>query len=190
MYSTLAHKTIYDMRTLLNNFMDVIDNFLSDREFEHIKDILLGADFPWFCNSRIVRPENDDIVEDFYNYQFTHSLYRNYSPCSNYFNEICDPLFTKINPASIMRVKANLIPRADKNVAHEYHQDITHFKGKTAIFYLNSNNGKTYFKGQDPVDAIENRLVIFDSNILHTGSTCTDQRVRVVLNLNYFEWDN
>jgi hypothetical protein len=175
---------------IINTFMNVIDNFLDKKEFQQIQDICLGANFPWFCNSNIVRPENKDEFLNFYNYQFTHTLYRDYSPCSNYFNDICDPLFFKINPASIMRVKANLIPRADKNVIHEYHEDITNFKGKTAIYYVNTNDGKTYFKDHQSVEAVENRLVIFDSNLLHTGSTCTDQRTRVVLNLNYFEWNN
>ena len=30
-----------------------------------------------------------------------------------------------------------------------------------------------------------NKFVEFDSDLLHTGSTCTDEQRRVVLNLNY-----
>jgi hypothetical protein len=32
----------------------------------------------------------------------------------------------------------------------------------------------------------ENKLLSFDTDIEHTGSTCTDEKIRIVLNLNYF----
>lgn len=166
----------------------IYDNFLEKNEFTKIQNILLGSDFPWFFNNIVVRAENRINLEEHYNYQFTHTLYRDYAKTSDLFHPIVDPIFTKLNPSAILRVKANLIPRADKNVMHEYHKDIDLFRGKTAIFYLNTNNGKTYFEDGTEVDAIENRIVVFDSNILHTGSTCTDQKARIVLNLNYYEW--
>jgi hypothetical protein len=28
----------------------------------------------------------------------------------------------------------------------------------------------------------------FDSQLEHTGTTCTDNNVRAVINLNYFKW--
>ena len=60
----------------------------------------------------------------------------------------------------------------------------------TAVFYVNTNNGYTIFESGEKVSSVENRMVIFDSNILHTGTTCTDERVRCVLNFNYYEWKN
>ena len=55
----------------------------------------------------------------------------------------------------------------------------------TAILYLNSNNGWTEFKKGGKVKSVENRIVIFDSNLEHQGVTCTDELQRVVLNFNY-----
>ena len=51
--------------------------------------------------------------------------------------------------------------------------------------YLNNNNGYTFF-GDDKVYSVENRLVLFNGRTLHGGTTCTDNDLRVVLNINYF----
>ena len=55
----------------------------------------------------------------------------------------------------------------------------------TAILYINTNNGWTRFKKGARVKSIANRIVIFDSNLEHSGVTCTDEKRRVVMNFNY-----
>ena len=60
-------------------------------------------------------------------------------------------------------------------------------KRKTAIFYLNTNNGYTLFEDSKKVDCVENRIAIFDSNKRHTGVTTTDTQSKVVLNINWLE---
>ena len=56
---------------------------------------------------------------------------------------------------------------------------------KTAVFYINTNNGWTYIKNGGKVKSVANRIVIFDSNLEHTGVTCTDEKRRVIVNFNY-----
>ena len=57
---------------------------------------------------------------------------------------------------------------------------------KTAIFYINSNNGFTLFESDNQkVESIENRLVIFDSFERHSGTNCTDEKYRAVINFNF-----
>ena len=41
------------------------------------------------------------------------------------------------------------------------------------------------FKEGGKVESIENRLILFDSQTQHAGTSCTDKRKRVVLNINY-----
>ena len=65
------------------------------------------------------------------------------------------------------------------------HVDFDNFLGKTAIFYVNSNNGYTVFENGLKVDSQENRLVVFNSDLLHAGTTCTDQKIRCVINFNF-----
>lgn len=45
--------------------------------------------------------------------------------------------------------------------------------------------GYTKFENKKIVKSEENKIVIFNSNLKHTGSTCTDQDIRMVININY-----
>jgi len=70
-----------------------------------------------------------------------------------------------------------------------FHTDVTndYKNSKTAVFYLNNNNGYTLFKkGKRKVESVANRIVIFDAKEEHTTVTQTDTNIRVVLNLNFY----
>jgi hypothetical protein len=168
--------------------MQIIDDFLKKDEFDKIKELVTGPEISWFQNQYLIRPDSDQKLDDIYNWQFTHTFYKNYSISSSLFN-ILDPILIKLNPSAILRIKANLIPRTDHTVVYQMHTDITNFKGNTAIFYINSNNGYTMFKDGTIVESKENRIVIFDSTLEHTGTSCTDNRNRCVINFNYYTWD-
>ena len=75
-------------------------------------------------------------------------------------------------------------PNTDKNFRYNLHIDTSNVC-KTAIFYINTNDGWTEFENGDKVESVENRIVIFDSQTKHTGTTCTNAKVRVLINLNY-----
>jgi len=55
----------------------------------------------------------------------------------------------------------------------------------TAVYYINTNNGYTKLIDETIITSEENKLLTFDSNTKHTGTTCTDENVRIVLNINY-----
>jgi len=80
-------------------------------------------------------------------------------------------------------------PRTSKIVEHSFHIDVP-FKCTTGILYLNSNDGYTSFEDGTKVESVENRFVTFDSGIKHSGTTCTNQKVRLVLNINYFTFES
>ena len=78
--------------------------------------------------------------------------------------------------------------RTENIIRHGFHVDVpTDYDSKTAILYLNTNNGYTEFENGQRVESVANRLVVFDSALKHTGTTCTDQKRRIVLNLNYID---
>jgi hypothetical protein len=97
------------------------------------------------------------------------------------------PLVLKINPLGLMRIKANLGPIRKDKVRFTYHTDFNGFETgtKTAIYYVNTNNGTTVFKDGTEIQSVANRLLIFDQNIPHTGTTCSDEKFRCLINLNY-----
>ena len=56
----------------------------------------------------------------------------------------------------------------------------------TSIFYMNTNNGYTKFEDGTKIESVANRLVSFPSNMKHKGTSCTDEKTRVVINFNHF----
>ena len=50
--------------------LEVIDNFLDEKEFKNIQNIIMGNNFPWYFNNYIT---DEKDVNNFY---FTHSFYR------------------------------------------------------------------------------------------------------------------
>ena len=90
----------------------------------------------------------------------------------------------KIKCKSIMRAKANLYLRKDKQEKHQPHTDYP-FSHKGCLFYINTNNGETYF-GKEKVLPVANRMVFFDPGKKHSSSVCSDNDVRITINFNYF----
>ena len=56
----------------------------------------------------------------------------------------------------------------------------------TAIFYINDGNGYTKLEDGTIVESKANTLLTFSSDTKHLGATCTDEKRRVLINLNYF----
>jgi len=166
--------------------MELLDNYLPVNQFRELQSIFLGPNFPWFYNDCI------NLSTDPGGYQFVHSLYStNKGPSSNYYNLVA-PIIEKLSPESILiRVKCNLNPRTNDHVVlGGYHTDIPTTQSlnfKTAIFYLNTNNGYTKFETGEKVQSVENRMLLFYANEKHTGVSCTDKNRRVVMNINYVE---
>lgn len=163
----------------------IIDNFLPETEFLKIKNSMLGGGFPWSYEPTVVTA-NDNLTINKNNFQFTHTLYFDEKPTSKFF-ALTIPILKKLKCANVFRVKANLITRTEKRIYHGYHVDIGSRceNIKTAIYYVNTNDGVTSFKDGTIVESIENRIVIFDNHLEHTGSSCTDENIRCVINLNY-----
>ncbi len=165
----------------------IIDNFLDADTFLSVKKEIYGPNLPWFHNEFLVY--EDELKENStWNWQLTHTFYKDCMPRSDKFH-ILEPLLVVLNPSAILRIKANLMPRTDQIIEHKFHVDITNIKNNlTAVFYINTNNGYTLFKDGTKIESIENRMVIFDGSLEHTGTSCTNARNRCVINFNYFPW--
>ena len=162
---------------------EIFDEYLNKDIFKSIQNVFINNyNFPWYYNEKVA---NIDEEFHFYRHQFTHMLFReNQGICSDFYQYIV-PLIEKINTPMLMRVKANLGTRTNEHVEGGFHTD-SKLNHKTAVFYLNTNNGYTLFENGEKVESLENRLVVFDSNIPHTGVSQTDTKVRCLLNINYF----
>lgn len=159
--------------------MKIINNCLNEEEFINLKKLMMSNLFPWFIRWGVSYDTDN-------NYQFTHNFYHNYGASSHYF-DLLKPILFVLNPVSIIRIKANLLVREDKIIKHGFHVDTYEKNAKTAVFYVNNNNGFTEFEDGTISKSEENKLIIFDSYKKHTGTTCTDDFFRIVINFNYFE---
>ena len=86
---------------------------------------------------------------------------------------------------ALVRIRAILYANQGEQIIHDKHRDYN-FPHKTALLYLNTCNGFTEFEDGERVESVANRLVKFDGSKLHNSSTCTDQKVRAVISINYF----
>ena len=159
---------------------EIIDNFLPSSQFEKIQSYMIGdGNFPWFYNNGIV--DEDDGLS-----QLIHLFYHPKGTISRCYSLIL-PILTKLRVSDIYKIKANLIPRTAFRRKTRYHIDGDGlWKGKkTAILYLNTTNGYTSCKGYRNVKTVANRMVIFPNEMEHRAVTCTNKKVRSVINFNY-----
>jgi hypothetical protein len=155
--------------------MKIIDNFIAKEEINEIETCLTGVYFPWYYQNSVATEKNVD------NFYFTHLLYDG-GEQSKYFNLII-PLLKKIKYKKIIRIKANLYPNINKKINHPKHVDYN-FQHKGALYYINTNNGETIINNKK-IDSVRNRIVFFDSSKEHNSTTCTDQKIRLNININY-----
>ena len=135
----------------------IIDNYLNQKDFLNIKNTLESSDFPWY-----------------YQKNGKSSFYH-----------IVKPILNKLNVKALIRIKCNIYPRTEKLEIHKPHFDYT-YKHKGAIFYVNTNDGKTILDKNKQIDSVENRLLLFEPHFLHKSTSTTNAKVRININFNYF----
>lgn len=169
--------------------MQVAEKFLEEYKFQELKNIISSNSFGWSFNEVSVY-NSDAEVSDLKNYQFTHVLYDNSKPVSEFYDYFLNNFFINLNFSVLLRAKINLNVNIGEIKEKPFHTDIPTFMAKkinynTGIFYFNTNNGYTKFKTGEMVKSIENRFLFFNGNTPHCGSTCTDDKKRIVLNVNW-----
>ena len=184
--------------------MNIVNNFLNKSEYNDLNNHIFGTgetvngytqQFPWFYNNKKVIGSNLD-----YNFQFIHNVIQNGKIESPNTFEVLKPLLNKLKPKGLIRIKLNLTTKTDKLIKYPLHRDINikdekdieqlkKDNYKVAIYYLNSNNGYTYFEDGKKVKSVANRLLKFNNVLNHSGTTCTDKNQRVVININYINYE-
>ena len=167
----------------------IIDNALPQNSFIELQEIFFSNNFSWFYRDQTT----DNVKDD--SFYLTHSLFDRYQINSDHFIYV-NSLFTPLlNIKSLNIIRANLTFNLNKEIYADWHTDndpyslydgsIVNFK--TAIFYLNTNNGSTYLQEENSleIEAVANRLLVFDGGIRHSNKFSTNTKRRIVLNFNY-----
>ncbi len=159
--------------------MKIIDNFLEKENFLELEKAFFGTEFPWYYN------DSKSLKGDV-NFQFIHAIVWDKTILSPYW-KIVEPILKKLNYKEVIRVKANLTTKKNEIIKSPMHIDTGVKNSKTAVFYCNTNNGYTLFNSGEKVVSKANRAVVFEGNEFHCGVDSTDEKIRVVINFNYFE---
>ena len=167
---------------------EVIDNFLEPENFKILTDDILCINsgfsvFPWYAQEGVTvtdgsRNKNND------HWNLIHSFYQNYEIQSGFFKHLSD-VIDKLQIKSLIRIKANLYPKTDKIIEHDFHADFD-FSHKSGLYSLNTNNGCTIMEDGEKIESVANRMIIFDASKLHKSTTCTDENFRANIVFNYF----
>jgi len=160
----------------------IIDNFLEKENFQFLQKVLFSEDTPWFYKDAFTIPRKN-TEHAFYN----HCIYSLKQPQSKLFDYM-NVFIEKLKIVAIDEIRVNSMYVQKDHYESEWHIDRP-FKCKTGIFYLNTCNGYTLLKtnSETKIDSLENRMLIFDSQIEHKGVSQTDTRRRMVINFNYFD---
>ena len=168
----------------------VFDDVLSKENLKHLQDIFFNEGMTWFYRDSTVHYSNDDDT-----YYFSHALFYNNEPTSGSFNTVFNFFKKILDIRSIIQIRANLTLNPNIELYTGWHTDTEPYNllngeevdFKTAIFYLNTNNGSTFLNKENTteVKAIANRLLVFDGSILHRNKYTTDEKRRIIINFNY-----
>ena len=166
--------------------LKIIDDLLSYQDWSNLKTILSGHAFDWYFSDVIYDYELGSSDDDLDNWQFCHCLYKDHFPQSTRY-DLLTPFLNndKIIINSLVKAKINNQPRSHSIIKQGFHVDVD-FKCTTGIYYVNSNDGYTEFEDGTKVESKSNRFVTFNSDVRHTGTTCTNKKQRLVININYF----
>jgi len=175
-----------------DNVIEIIDDYLSPDIHNDIYNYWTGNydkgdiqnSCSWAFTSGINRAGDGDYG------QYVHLVFAGHTILNNSFYNL-KPIIDKENMTAISRIKANATSRTEKVVVFDWAFHCDHGPDMenmiTAIYYINSNNGYTLFEDGTKVESVANRFVKFPATMVHTGTTCTNDYRRILVNFNYFQ---
>jgi len=153
--------------------------FLAPDVFKKIKNLVMDQDFPWRRRDHMT-PNPDDKM------YFTYNFYNHMKSFSQFYEPYIIPILKKLQAEAPIQVRANLII-SELFKTSDWHRDYN-FECKTAILYLNNCDGGTELKINNKIIFIKadaNKMLVFDTPILHRAITSKKEPVRYIINFNY-----
>ena len=102
----------------------IYDDLLHIEDSNFLLNSLLSERFPWGYGGKVVPPEMSscDELDD---YQFCNLIYDKMMPISRDEFNLVTPIINnpKLRIVSLIRIKANLLPRRDRIIKHGFHTD-------------------------------------------------------------------
>ena len=187
----------------MHESIQVIDNVLPWQEFKNLAYAIMKSPVYTPLDSSAGADETDGSIDDFglkeypnvkiHEYIFSTLLYRdeyNGAYVSNIFqgyDQTVKKLLVALECEELFTARVSCTTGQAENYVSQFHTDFAYDPRitKTAILYLNANNGGTKFEHGDFVQSKPNRLSLFPSDMVHAGVWCTDKKLRFIVNFNY-----
>jgi len=161
----------------------VTDNFLDPQYFAQLQTVFMSNEVvPWRLEP-FVSNYGDEVNP--YEHYFVCPIFYGLEVVEPKLHKLLMPLYQQLNVKALGRVRALCYPNQGQQIVHGKHVD-SDSSIKACVFYLNTNDGFTEIENEGKVDSVENRALVFDGSIPHNSATCTNDKVRLVLNINYF----
>ena len=177
----------------------VVDNFLTQDEFEYAKSFVLSDEQSWHWHDNI----STHIDVGIRNYGFGYNLTTDtnqFRECKT--REYTQSLIEKVRDfakcKNILRARLDMTTNVMERIRHCPHVD-RFDRPLSAIFYFTDSDAETVIYNEKlikPNDIMgeltvntsirpkENRLMLFDGQHIHTGHSPTKYSRRVLLNIN------
>lgn len=174
----------------------IIDNLLPESYLKNLQEYFLNQRCDWNFNNILTSEESHQNLGSF---GFVIRLHWNQAFVDNFAGNLSRQLIitsqnkvTEITKIShrVVRARADMTLYNPEKYRHELHTDYS-YEHTTAIFYLNSSDGNTLLFDREganlltEVEPIENRLLIFDGLLQHTGHSPSMHKSRVLINMNF-----
>ena len=179
----------------------VFDNFLTKSYHEQILDMMSGDNFPWYYYDNISVEGGNNLNE----YGFSHMFWEKETGQRNstqswFLKSALLQIMDIAGCNSIIRSRGDMTTHTDENFLHSPHIDFD-FPHFSTIFYINDCDGDTIFYDKKTTNTEEiqllelnevervtpkaNRLIMFDGEIIHTGSSPSKHKKRILINSNF-----
>jgi phosphomannomutase len=191
---------------LKNNEYIVYDNIINREMSNKILNTLMDSNFPWFLSSSVYTADEESIKEASNDYtnlkeylQFVHTFYDNLhgdTQLNSSFAYLADAVLQEymnyilIDTIKLKRCKANFQTQHSKNnlsLHNTPHIDLVE-PHLVLLYYANDSDGDTVlFKDEKEYVRIspkQGRILLFNGDILHTGSHPCVAEYRIVINYN------
>ena len=186
-----------------------IENFLDEKYFQHLYDMITqgNSQFTWLFQDQVAY--KGDLNDDAY--YFVHPVYGDNNPQSPMHNGL-EGVYERLGVKALIRSRILMYTNQGRQIVHSPHTDFC-FSHKAALLYMNTNNGYTLmadegvnikavqtldtvefktdnnedvFRDQNKSMSIRNKCTIHDGSRPHCSSTCTDEKTRILIAINYF----
>lgn len=192
----------------------VIDNFLSEKYYQMIKNEVFGNEFTWKYRDNITYELDPKVFSDWnalnnlninYEYGFYHEIYydgQSYSYLNLILSSFYASLMEETQTNRVMRCRLDMVTYSPDKYKHFPHVDFFE-PHLSAVFYLTDSDAETILydlkcssfddilnidvntlKELTRIEPKENRVVIFNGLHLHTGQSPSKSKKRILINTN------